>query len=83
MTADVLRPCNGCGGTLLAIGRTEKGHNWIHKNPDNELVCPHIYTGKIARTVPDPEAVEKHPAVLSKQLADVINVDFVNKKRVD
>lgn len=82
MTAEVLRPCNACGGTLIATRFDGTGHDWIHKNPLDEADCPHVIAGRIRSTQPKAEETN-HPSVLSKQLADVINVDFVNKKRVD
>lgn len=80
MAADILRPCNGCGGVLIATRFDGTRHDWIHKNPSDENYCPHVMAGRIRSTLP---AVEKNSQILSPQLADVINVDFVNKKRVD
>jgi hypothetical protein len=85
MTADILRPCPDCGQTLIASstfkqlpGLVARGarpwaHTWMHRNPMHDEGCYAVEDG----------VVDPHPAAPQPKLAEVIHVDFKNKKRLD
>lgn len=85
MTAEILRPCPDCGGTLIASstflrppamvaqGARPIGHTWMHRNPMHDEGCYAVDEG----------IVDPHPAAPQPKLAEVIHVDFKNKKRLD
>jgi hypothetical protein len=88
MTAEILRACPGCGGTLIATATfrnhpelIEDGapaffHHWMHRTPEHDNDCPLMDESPSLK--PNPANVNRN-----QSMAQVINVDFKNKKRLD
>ena len=93
MTADILRACPGCGGTIVATSTfrnhpefIEDGappffHHWMHRTPEHDNDCPLM--GETSSLKPNPANVNSKNENSNQSMAQVINVEFKNKKRLD
>jgi hypothetical protein len=63
---------------MVANGARPFGHTWVHRNPAHDEGCYAIEDGMVE---PHPDNLAKINA--NQSMAQVINVDFKNKKRLD